>query len=91
MFGKAKKIDTQKVWRVIFVIWIAFATIYVVYSEYSRLNNYVFEQGKRAAVQAIVAESEKCQPVPIYIGGQQVASLLNVGCLQAPPVEGEAE
>jgi len=73
--------------HIVLVVWLIFATLYVVYGEYSRLNNFVaaraYNAGISEAVSQIITESEKCQPVPINVG-EMTATIMNLECLQAP-------
>ena len=76
--------------HIVLLVWLIFATLYVVYGEYNRLNNFVaaraYNAGISEAVTQIITESEKCQPVPINVG-EMKASIINVGCLQQPETE----
>lgn len=78
------------IWKIILVIWIIFATLYVIYGEYNRLANYVaqraYNAGVSSAVSQIITESQKCQPVPVNVGDSK-ASLINLDCLQKPAEE----
>ena len=66
------------------IIWIVFATLYVVYGEYSRLQNYVavsaYNSGMSDAVYKLVQESSDCRPVPVVAGDIQM-QFINVECL----------
>ena len=87
---KFKGCDAGKVWKIIFIIWIIFATVYVIYGEYNRLTNYVannaYNAGIQTAVTQIITESQKCQPVPINVE-ELSAQLINLECLQQPEEE----
>ena len=84
MFGKSSLKSCGK-WHIVLAIWLIFATIYVIYGEYNRLNNYVaaqaYNSGVRAAVNRIIDESANCQPLPINIDDKK-ATLISVDCLQ---------
>ena len=75
------------IWKVILIVWIVFATLYVLIGEYNRLNNFVAQRAYNAglgdAVSQIITESEKCQPVPVNVG-ELSAQLVNLGCIQQP-------
>jgi hypothetical protein len=79
------KICSCTVWRIILIVWIIFTTLYLIYGEYNRLANYVaknaYNAGITTAVTQIIAESEKCQPVPINVDDKK-ATIINVSCLQ---------
>lgn len=87
MFG-TKKIPVLKV---IFVIWVIFATLYVGYNEYRRVQVMVaqraYNTGMRDAVTQLIIEAQKCQPIPVT-AGEQKATLISLECLeQKPPAE----
>ena len=79
------KCNPGKIFHIIVLIWLIFATLYVVYGEYNRLNNYVaaraYNAGLQEAVTQIITESKKCQPIPVNVGELQ-ATLINLECLQ---------
>jgi hypothetical protein len=81
------KLTAPNVWKAVLVIWIIFATLYVVYGEYNRLTNYVakraYNAGVSSAVSQIITESQKCQPVPVNVDDLK-ANLVNLDCLQKP-------
>ncbi|MBN2087304.1 hypothetical protein JW758_03070 [Candidatus Peregrinibacteria bacterium] len=90
--GKLKCCD-GKVGHIVLIVWLVFATLYVLYGEYNRLNNYVaaraYNAGISTAVTQIITESQKCQPVPVNVN-ELKASLVNLECLQQPEeAEGE--
>ncbi|MBU0727912.1 hypothetical protein KKA95_04475 [Patescibacteria group bacterium] len=90
--NKFKGCDASKVWRVIFIIWIVFASLYVVYSEYSRLQTFVaksaYNSGITTAVAQIMQEASKCQVFPVTLEGKQV-NLVNYDCLNTGEKEAE--
>jgi hypothetical protein len=92
MFKNKINCDASKVWKVIFILWIIFATVYVIVGEYNRLNNFVaqraYNQGITDAVSQIITESQKCQPVPVNVG-EMKANLINLDCLQQPEEKAE--
>ena len=67
------KIDTPFVGKIVLIVWIAFTSLYFVYSEYNHLFNIVsksaYNQGLTEAALSIVQESKKCQPVPVNVSG----------------------
>jgi hypothetical protein len=85
--NKLQCCSASNVWRVIFILWIIFATIYVIIGEYNRVQNLVaqraYNAGISSAVSQIITESQKCQPVPVNVDDLK-ASLINLDCLQKP-------
>ena len=81
--NKLKCCDASKVWHVIFIIWIVFASLYVIYGEYNRLSNVVakgaYNSGVSAAVGQLMNEAAKCQPFPVTLDGNKV-TLMNLEC-----------
>jgi len=81
------KITSCAVWKLILVIWIIFATLYVIYGEYGRLQQFVasraYNQGITDAVTQLLDEAEKCQPIPVNVGERQTA-FIAIECLQQP-------
>jgi len=70
--------------KVIFIIWVVFASLYVVYSEYSRINIMVaqrsYNTGLRDAVNQLIQQAQTCQPIPVTSGEQRV-DLIALSCL----------
>ncbi|MBU0577616.1 hypothetical protein KJ742_03610 [Patescibacteria group bacterium] len=83
--------DAGKIWKVLFIVWIIFATLYVLYGEYNRLRVYVagvsYNRGVTAAVNKMMDEASSCQPVPITSGDRGM-NIINLDCFTVP--EGEA-
>ena len=81
------KCNSGKILHIVLIVWLIFATLYVVYGEYNRLNNIVaaraYNAGISEAVTQIINESQKCQPVPINVGDMS-ATIINLECLQQP-------
>ena len=75
--------------KVILIVWIAFASLYVVYGEYTRLNVVVaqrsYNTGLRDAVNQLIQQAQTCQPIPVT-SGDKSANLISLECL-TPPVE----
>ena len=80
------------IWKVILVLWIIFATIYVVYGEYNRLANFVakraYNQGLTDAVTELINQGTKCQPIPVNVDDRK-ATFISLECLQQPAEETE--
>jgi len=88
------KVCSCKVWKIVLIVWIVFTTLYLIYGEYNRLANYVaknaYNQGLTTAVTQIIAESEKCQPVPINVDDKK-ATIINIDCLKQQATEEESK
>lgn len=76
--------------KIILILWLVFATLYVVYGEYSRLNFFVaqnaYNAGIRDSVAQIMVEASDCeQAVPLTVDTETV-EVISVACLnqQAP-------
>lgn len=80
--------------KVILIIWIIFASVYVVYGEYTRVKVLVaqrsYNRGIQDSVIQLMTEAAKCQPIPVTAGGQSV-SLISLDCLNAPDEDAESE
>lgn len=80
--GKLQKSPTLKA---LLVVWIIFATAYVIYNEYNRITVFVaqnsYQQGYQESIMQLLAESSKCEPFPVTFGENKV-NLINVDCLQ---------
>lgn len=76
--------------KVILIVWVIFTTLYLIYGEYSRLNNYVaqsaYKKGYQDSIMRLVSESSSCQPIPVGIGGQNV-DFIALNCLTPPASE----
>jgi hypothetical protein len=73
--------------KILLVLWLVFATLYVVYGEYNRLNFFVaqtaYNNGIRDSVAQIMVEASKCeQAIPLTIDTQTV-EVISVECLNA--------
>lgn len=70
--------------KVILIIWIIFASLYVVYGEYKRVQVLVaqraYNSGLRDAVNQLIQQSQTCQPIPINSGEASV-TLISVDCI----------
>jgi hypothetical protein len=88
------KVCSCKVWKIVLIVWLVFTTLYLVYGEYSRLQNFVanraYNKGLADAVGQIITESQKCQAIPINVDDKK-ATLINVDCLKQPAAEEKAE
>ena len=76
--------------KVIFIIWVVFASLYVVYSEYQRVQVMVAERAYNAGIQnavnQLIQQSQTCQPIPVNSGEKSV-NLISVDCLTQPTEE----
>ena len=77
-----KKIPVLKV---IFIIWVIFASLYVGYGEYQRVQVMVaqraYNTGLRDAVNQLIQQAQTCQPIPVTSGEQRV-DLIALDCIQ---------
>jgi len=82
-----KKIPVLKI---VIAVWLIFATLYVIYGEYNRLNMFVaqtsYNAGYQDSVVQLLNEVAKCQPVPITFNNQTV-EVIGMACLQQAPVD----
>ena len=73
--------------KVLFIIWIVFASLYVVYGEYQRVQIMVaqraYQSGLRDAVNQLITQSKLCQPIPVSSGEESV-NLISIDCLNQP-------
>ncbi len=84
--------------KVLLLVWIVFATVYVVVGEYNRINRFVaqvaFNNGMSNAVVQLIQQASTCQAVPISAGNAKM-TLISVECLQGAsegqPAEAPAE
>lgn len=76
--------------RIILIVWVVFATLYVVYGEYQRVQIMVaqraYQSGLRDAVNQLIEQSQTCQPIPVNSGSASV-NLISVDCLTPPSEE----
>ena len=86
-----KKIPVLKV---ILIVWVIFASVYVVYGEYQRVQVMVaqraYNTGLRDAVNQLIQQAQTCQPIPVNSGEANV-TLISVDCLNAPADGTEVE
>ena len=79
--------------KVILIVWIIFASLYVVYGEYTRLNVLVakraYNSGLRDAVNQLIDEAQSCQPIPVTSGDRRV-DLISLECLKPPAENAES-
>jgi len=75
---------------VIIILWIVFASLYVIYGEYNRLKVYVagasYNKGVTDAVNKLMDEAVSCQPIPVTSGDRGM-NLISLDCFTVP--EGE--
>ena len=73
--------------KIIFIVWIVFASLYVVYGEYQRVQIMVaqraYQTGLRDAVNQLIIQSKVCQPIPVTSGEEKV-QLISLDCLNQP-------
>ena len=76
--------------KTILLVWIIFASLYVVYGEYNRLKVFVaqraYTQGVTDSVIELMQKAQECKTIPVTAGEARV-DLINVGCL----TQGEEE
>ncbi|MBN2307271.1 hypothetical protein JXD20_04770 [Candidatus Peregrinibacteria bacterium] len=76
--------------KVIAIIWIVFASLYVVYSEYQRVQIMVaqraYNTGLRDAVNQLITQAQTCKAIPVTSGEVSV-NLINIDCLNAAAEE----
>ncbi len=70
--------------KILLIAWLVIATLYVLYGEYSRLNNFVaaraYQTGVRDTVAQIIQQaSGDCKAFPVTIDNQGV-QLINLAC-----------
>lgn len=79
-------IKKAPVLKIVLIVWIAFASLYVIYGEYNRLKVFVaqraYTQGVTDSVIQLMQQSQTCQPIPVTAGEAKV-NLINVDCLTA--------
>jgi len=89
MFGMKK----PPVLKIILILWLAFASVYVVYNEYTRIKIYVakaaYTRGVQDSVTQLMAEAAKCQPIPVTANDQRI-DLIALSCLTQPSENGES-
>lgn len=72
--------------KIVVAVWLIATTVYVGYNEYVRLSFTIgraYNAGISNAVNRLIDESQKCEPVPVSANGRGV-NLINVECLQEP-------
>ena len=71
--------------HIILIIWLIFATLYVLVGEYNRLTNVVaklaYTRGGSDALVSVMEEAKKCQVFDIHDDKQQI-NLIAVDCLK---------
>lgn len=72
--------------KIILIVWLVFASLYVVYGEYQRLRVMVaqraYNTGIRDAVNQLIQQSSDCsQPIPIT-ADEKTVHLISIDCLQ---------
>lgn len=80
--------------KVLLLVWIVFASVYVVVGEYNRVNNFIakiaYNQGMTNAVVQVIQQASTCQPVPVSAGNAKL-TLISVECLQQAAESNSAE
>lgn len=80
--------------KVILIVWIIFASIYVVYGEYTRMKIFVaqrsYNTGLRDAVTQLIQQAKTCQPIPVTAGEERV-DLISLECLNGSDAEAEEQ
>lgn len=79
--------------KVIAIVWIIFASLYVVYGEYQRVKVLVaqraYNTGIRDSVIQLLEQSKTCQPIPVTSGEDRV-ELIAVNCLTQSDSEADS-
>ena len=88
-----RDIKKTPVLKVILIIWIIFASSYVIYGEYTRLRVFVaqrsYNAGLRDAVNQLIEQAQTCQPIPVTSADQRV-DLISLECLKEPAENAES-
>jgi len=88
--------DTKKipVLKIVIIIWLIFTTLYLVFSEYNRLNFVVgqtaYNSGVHDTLAQIMAGASQCQPVPLTIDSNTI-EVIGTKCQQLPEAAQPAE
>lgn len=87
----AKKVPVLKV---IGIVWLIFATLYVAYSEYHRLTNVVamnaYNRGLQDTANRVIQNAQTCKPVPIITDSGRV-EVIALSCLRVPSNDSGSE
>ncbi len=69
----------------IIILWLAISFVYVVTGEYTRFTKTIAEpsyrSGKTDLALQLIAEAQKCKPLPLKFEDEQV-NLMSLTCLQ---------
>jgi hypothetical protein len=80
--------------KVILIIWVVFASVYVVYGEYTRVQVMVaqrsYNTGLRDAVNQLIQQAQTCQPIPVTSGEERV-NLISLDCLNDSEENADSE
>ncbi len=78
----------KPVLKIVLIAWVVFSILYVGYTQYRYLTNFVastaYQRGLSEAVVQVVQQAQKCEAFQVQIDGQGV-SLINTKCLQQQP------
>lgn len=69
--------------KIIFLVWLILATIYVLIGEYNRLTNFVYKKGVADTVIEVMTQAQACKAFDVTYRDKGV-QLINVACLQQP-------
>jgi len=69
--------------KIVIIVWVIFSVLYVIYTQYQYLVNYVgqnaYQRGLTDAVAQVIQQAQTCKEFPITIGNQGV-NLINTAC-----------
>jgi hypothetical protein len=85
-----KNILTKKnILVAIITIWITFSIGYITYDQWKNFQagqlQTAYYQGVTDSIQALVIQSEKCLPIPLYEGEDKKVEMIAVSCLEQTP------
>jgi len=73
----------RPVLKIVIIVWVIFSVIYVIYTQYLYLVNYVgqnaYQKGLTDAVAQVIQQAQQCKEFPVTIGNQGV-NLINTAC-----------
>lgn len=70
--------------------WVVFSIGYIINDIWGDFKNVqmlnAYEQGRAEAINQLIQEAEKCQPVSVFSTGKQI-QLINIDCLEGQGVK----
>ena len=68
---------------IVVFLWIVFSVVYIANNMWTDYKNVQlvqsYEQGKRDIINQLIQEAKKCEPFPVFSGGEQI-NLIDVNC-----------